>query len=184
MGATRLFVFTFLIAVLHTAAFACGDAVYRPADGSLSVPCFNVTGDLRTLTATLQNTGGNNFVVTDVREVPSIDPLVIAFHVFAQPGLHVATVSGFYGACGGATVVKPTLTQTGDNIDIRVKVRVPPVIGCEVAAVAAQPFSEAVGFFLTGDARTKTYFLNGKPVTPTFGCESSSPPTRAVVVFC
>ena len=182
---TRLVICGCLIGGMHASAFAC-NALYQPAIGLLRVPCLDIFGDSRVFSATLQNTGGKDFVVTDVREVPLADPLVTGLQVFATVGFHVAAVSGFYGACGDATVLKPTVTQSENNIDVRVKMRVPEVedVGCQVGSVAFQPFSEAVGFFLIGDARARTYSVNGKPITPKFGCEPLAPPTQPVLVTC
>ena len=181
----RIVVLGWLIAAVHSSAFACG-ALYQPTNGLLSLPCLDIFGDSRIFSATLQHAGGQNFVVTDVRELELVEPLVIGFRIFAAPNFHVAAVSGFYGACGSAALLKPTVTQTGDNVDVRVKVRVPPVNdpGCQVASVALQPFSEAATFFLIGDVHAKTYSINGKPASPTFGCEAPTPVTRPTLGFC
>ena len=165
---TRAIAFCAFIAAIIGNAAAC-DALYNPVTGIATVPCVDAAGDHQSFSVTLQNTGPNTFAVTGVQEFTLADPVIAELRIITSPAL-TAVVSGFYAACGGGNVSQGSFSRTGDNVDIRVKMRVPPTRDpvCEASAGALQPFAQAVPFFVGTDPRTQTYSVNGTRVIPVF----------------
>jgi hypothetical protein len=167
----QLIVFCSLIAGMRSSVAAC-DVSYDPTAGIASVPCIDVAGEARSLAVFLQATGADTVAVTAVTEFTLADPVIAELRVDVTGFAPTAIVTGFYATCGGGTVSRPTITRVGDNIDVRVKMRVPVVrdLDCEATARALQPFAEAVRFpfLVIDDLRTKIYSINGNRVLPVF----------------
>jgi len=157
----------FFAAAMHSSALAC-NASFRGL--FVSVPCLEIAGDARPFRGSLTHAGGNNFVASTVLQTTLENPSISGLAIISTPSFYTAVVSGHHAACGGSVVLKPTITQVGNNVDIQVKMRVGvvPPDACANVLLAALPFAEGVPFLAVGDVRALTYSVNGVPITPGF----------------
>ena len=163
----RFVTFCSLAAGIHSAAFACG-ASYNAATGAASVPCFDSALEGRSSSVLLQSSGSNTFVLSTTDELTVADPVIAELRILTSP-TPTAILTGFYAACGGS-VSKPTFTRIGNNVDIRVKMRLPSTRdwACEAGPWAMRPFAEAIRLVTLSDPQTQTYSVNGRSIEPVF----------------
>ena len=155
---------------VHTAALAC-ESQYDAAARVARIPCVSIVGGTQSFGVVLEWTGGNNFVLTSSEEYALVNPTVSSLRILATvSGIlaappFVAIIYGYYsGGCVSA-YGRPSVVQTGNNIDIRLKARV--LTRTDVACTAALvPFAEIVS--LLASSPTYTYSVNGVSITPTF----------------
>jgi hypothetical protein len=165
----RLALFCCSILGMNAAVFACG-ASYDPVTGLASVPCVDVAAEGKSFSVSLQAAGAN-VTVTAAREFNLLDPVLPELRILLNGNgafSPTAVVTGFYSPCGGGSFSRATFSRTDNNVDIRVKIRVPALPDVTCTSQALQPFAEAVGLFVPADPRTQTYSVNGQRVTPVF----------------
>jgi hypothetical protein len=163
----RLVIFGWLLIGIHGGAFACNASYDR---GIVQVHCARIEGDPKPLKAFMRDLGGGNVVVTGVLATALENPGITGLTIITTPSFHAAVVSGTHSACGGSTVLKPSVTQTGNNVDIQLKmlIGVTEPHACQNVLLAGLRFAEAVPFLSVGNVRALTYSVNGIPITPEF----------------
>ena len=117
---------------------------------------------------TLQDTGARNFVVAGLGPIDALNPRVIALRILTTP-LPIAVIVVSSAASCTIAFDQPTFVQNGNNIDIRIKERLPDERVRSIALCAGQPpTAEAVHLVGVSNPMAHTYSVNGVAIAPTF----------------
>jgi hypothetical protein len=163
----RLFVIGCLGSGIHNAAFAC-EAQFSPQISFLTIPCITVVGDTKLYSAALQEIGDSNFAVRNILPLDLENPRVISLRVLTTPLPIAVIVAAPDGACP-SSYEQPTFVQTGNNIDIRFRMRVQgePVRSITDCALPP-PVAQAVHLLGLTNPTAHTYSVNGASIAPNF----------------
>ena len=164
-NAQRLFTCSCLLGAMSTSAMAC-QSTYEPATGAATLRCVEVPGDPRSFDFALRAGSGNTFDAAATADYDVRQAGVTGLRIVMSP-FPVALISGFYPSGCWSAYKRPTVSQTGGTIDIRVRMMAlnHAPFACTLAIV---PYVQAVPIFLAGDASSQTYFVNGVRMTPIF----------------
>jgi hypothetical protein len=146
------------------------DVTYDSRNNSLSIPCLNIFGDTNSYAAFLRDTGGLKFSVEGrVQEWDLVDPDVSSLRIVTAPIPIAVIVGESHRTACWFLHHRPTFVQSGNNIDIQIKLRIPgaPLISIADCALPP-PFAEAVHLVGVTNPMAHTYSINGIAIAPNF----------------
>lgn len=146
------------------AALGCVSA-YDPTAQAAYISCVGL-GETQAFAVSLAWAGGNTFTLTSSQEYVVQDAGVDSLKILTIP-VPIAIIYGAYGDGCTSAYGRPSLTQTGTNLDIRIKQQRPLSLdfACTQALV---PFVEVVSLPDAAGTQSYTYSVNGVSITPTY----------------